>query len=118
MCEKCGGRTGYRWLAQSASLLLFPITTLFSSALFYLGLGFAILRYRLGDIDMLINHSLVYGTLTAIPTTVYIGLIIGLQALIDQHLFLCGYTHHRSIETIGFHGEPLLLFPQRMKQEM
>jgi len=54
-----------------AALLLIPLS-----------IGFSILRYRLYDIDLLINRTLVYGTLTAILALIYFGSIIGLQALL------------------------------------
>jgi hypothetical protein len=47
-----------------------------------LSFGFAMLRSRLWDIDVLINRTLVYGTLTVILTGVYAGLVIGLSALL------------------------------------
>jgi hypothetical protein len=42
----------------------------------------AILRFRLWDIDLLINRTLVYGTLSAILALVYFGLILALQYLL------------------------------------
>ncbi len=47
-----------------------------------LSFGFAMLRSRLWEIDVLINRTLVYGTFTVILTGVYVGLVIGLQALL------------------------------------
>ena len=47
-----------------------------------LSFGFAMLRSRLWDIDVLINRTLVYGTLTASLALIYVGLVIGLQALL------------------------------------
>ena len=51
-------------------LLLIPLT-----------LGFAVLRYRLWDIDILINRTLVYGTLTGLLALLYVGLVVALQGL-------------------------------------
>ncbi|HLX56256.1 MAG TPA: hypothetical protein VKR83_04460 [Ktedonobacteraceae bacterium] len=62
--------------------LLNNLTTYLILAVFPLGLGIAILRYRLWDIDVLINRTLVYGTLSALLVGLYIGLILALQALV------------------------------------
>jgi hypothetical protein len=43
-------------------------------------IGIAVLRYRLYDIDVLINRTLVYGSLTAVLVTAYVGSIVVLQA--------------------------------------
>jgi hypothetical protein len=43
-------------------------------------IGFAVLKYRLYDIDLLINRALVYGSLTAMLALVYVGSVVGLQA--------------------------------------
>ena len=46
-----------------------------------IGVGIAILKYRLYDIDLLINRTLVYGALTGILALVYLGGVVALQAL-------------------------------------
>jgi hypothetical protein len=55
---------------QNLVLLLFPVT-----------LAIALLRYRLWDIDTLMNLALVYGTLTTLLAALYAGLILGLEHL-------------------------------------
>jgi hypothetical protein len=44
-----------------------------------LGMGAAILRYRLYDIDLIINRTLVYGSLTAVLGLIYFGLVVIFQ---------------------------------------
>jgi len=56
---------------QAILLLLIPLS-----------FGFAMLRSRLWEIDVLINRTLVYGTLTVILTGIYVALVIGLSALL------------------------------------
>jgi hypothetical protein len=55
------------WAAAAADLALFAIPA---------AIGVAILRYRLYDIDRLINRTLVYGLLTAILGTLYAGVVL------------------------------------------
>lgn len=62
-------------------LILNPINT-FLLLLVPFFFGIAILRYRLWDVDILINRTLVYGTLTSILVLIYVGLIIALQFLL------------------------------------
>jgi hypothetical protein len=46
--------------------------------------GIAILRYRLYEIDRLINRTLVYGLLTALLAGIYAALVLGLGQLSGQ----------------------------------
>ena len=65
---------GLRWLEWAgyvvslAALVCFPIS-----------IGIAIVRYRLYEIDTLINRTLVYALLTAILAAVYFGAVVLLQ---------------------------------------
>ncbi len=58
--------------------IAYPLLTL----LLPLSIGVAILRYRLYDIDVLINRTLVYALLTGVLVALYVGLIFGLESLV------------------------------------
>ncbi len=70
-------------LYQPGSLFEVVLNTLYPLAALPLPLsiGIAILRYRLWDIDTIINKTLVYGLLTALLAALYVSLIIGLEGL-------------------------------------
>jgi signal transduction histidine kinase len=60
-------------------------------ALIPIAIGVAIFRYRLYDIDVVINKTLVYGSLAAFITVVYVAIVAGLGSLIAQHGARAGF---------------------------
>ena len=61
----------YEWVANAILLAAIPgVPT---------SIGIAILRHRLYDIDLIINRTLVYGSLTATLVALYFGGIVVLQ---------------------------------------
>jgi hypothetical protein len=89
-------RLQLKWFTYAAALLplillgdLLPDAA--SSVLFAVGIsllpvaaGIAVLRYRLYEIDRLINRTLVYGLLTALLAGVYAGLVVLLGRLFGE----------------------------------
>ncbi len=74
---------GAAQLLQLLSLLSIP-----------LAVGIAVLKYRLYDIDLVINRTLVYGSLTAILALIYFGSVVQLRGL------LFGFTGQSSQLTV------------------
>jgi hypothetical protein len=96
---RCGGseqRQQIKWLTYGGAVVVGTIfvagfiaiwsaeVSIVVISLALLGLpiftGIAIVRHRLYDIDLLINLTLVYGSLTATLALVYVGGAVGLQA--------------------------------------
>ena len=65
------------WLAVMTPIWLFSVVSI------PLTLTIAIMRYRLFEIDFLINRSLMYGTLTLVVVTIYV-LVVGALGLFFQ----------------------------------
>jgi len=66
---------------QSIVYALIPNLLLISYAGIPAAIGFAVLKYRLYDIDIIINRTLVYGCLTLMLALVYFGGVVGSQAV-------------------------------------
>jgi hypothetical protein len=62
--------------------LLNGTSTAFLFAPIPLAIGVAIFHYHLWDIDLIINRTLVYGSLTVLLALIYVGLVIGLGSLL------------------------------------
>jgi len=71
------------WHGSLYELILFPGDGLIS-LLLPLSFGSAILRYRLWDIDIIINRTLVYGTLTISSIGIYILIVGSLSTLFQS----------------------------------
>ena len=69
--------------ARSLGFLLPEASYLLAFMIVPLAIAFSILRYRLWDIDLLINRTLVYTTLTAILALIYFGCVVLLQHLVN-----------------------------------
>jgi hypothetical protein len=71
---------------------MFPVVLL----VFLASIAIAMLKYRLYDIDLVINRTLVYGVLTALLAIAYLGLVVLLQGVIpragDSDLTVAGST--------------------------
>lgn len=89
-------RQQLKWVALSLALLPFAFSGLgFNDSnvgygillggllVVAIAVAVAMLRYRLYDIDVVINRTLVYGTLTAILAAAYFGLVLVLQVALS-----------------------------------
>jgi signal transduction histidine kinase len=96
-------RQQLKWLLVGVGLLLVSLATTLlipalqntpiialAAALLPIAIGIAVLRYRLYDIDLIINKALVYGGIAAVITVVYILVVINIGALVggSQRLWL------------------------------
>lgn len=72
------------WAGAPLFGILIPFNTLLFLPfllIFPLSIGIAILRYRLWDVEVFVNRTLVYSALTLIVTLLYLVLVIGLEQI-------------------------------------
>jgi signal transduction histidine kinase len=69
------GTFGSLMFAALASLLLLGIPV---------AVAIAVLKYRLYDVDVVINRAVVYGSLAVFITVVYVALVVGVAALLGR----------------------------------
>jgi signal transduction histidine kinase len=74
------GESGASWIND----VFFTLTALAMAVGIPTASGIAILRYRLLDIDVVINKTVVYGALAAFVTLVYVGIVVGIGALVGS----------------------------------
>ena len=83
--ETRGPTEFFPFLAIMLALIFIPIS-----------MGISILRYRLYDIDIIVNKTLVYGGLTGVLALSYLAIVVALQNLIpaadDSDLTIAGST--------------------------
>jgi signal transduction histidine kinase len=69
---------------QPAWLGNLQVLALFSFALIPISIGFAVLRYRLWDIDVVISKTVVFGLLVGFITVVYVAVVVGIGTLLGD----------------------------------
>jgi hypothetical protein len=101
-------RQQMKWFTYAAGVVLIEflatdlmgpagaVLTLFLVPVLPAAIAIAIFRYRLYDIDLVINRTLVYGALTVLLGTVYVAGVVGLPRLLpleeDNDLLVAGST--------------------------
>ena len=75
--------SGTNTLTSPAGALAFAVTTIAVVGL-PLGIAVAIVKYRLYDLDVVISRTLVYASLAALITGVYVGIAVGIGELVGS----------------------------------
>ncbi|MEA2551187.1 MAG: hypothetical protein QOE25_956, partial [Actinomycetota bacterium] len=69
---------------QPLAITILQNVSLLTFALLPVAIGFAVLRYKLYEIDTIINKALVYGLLATFITVLYVAIVVGLGQLLGR----------------------------------
>ena len=72
------------WKSGGTAEEIGQLVVLSSLALLPIAAGIGILKYRLYDIDVVINKTVVYGLLAATVTVIYVAIVVGIGALVGS----------------------------------
>jgi signal transduction histidine kinase len=72
------GSENPRWLT------MFQNVTILSFALIPIAIGVAVLRYRLFEIDVVVNRALLFSALALFVTVVYVAIVVGVGAIVGS----------------------------------
>jgi signal transduction histidine kinase len=71
-------------LSWDRDFVLLQTLSILSFALIPIAIGMSILRYRLFDIDLVINKAVLFGALAVFITVVYVAIVVGMGALVGS----------------------------------
>jgi signal transduction histidine kinase len=80
--------------------------------------GIAILRYRLYDIDVIINRAVVLGLLTAFVTVGYVAVVVGLGAMLGNRVLVRSWPSLVALVLVALAFQPLRQHVQRLADRL
>ena len=97
-----------------------PGITLASFGLIPIAIGVSVLRYRLFDIDVVINRALLFGAMAIFITLVYVGIVVGVGALVGSQaspvLSAAAAADRRARVPAGAPARPAVRRPARLRE--
>ncbi len=105
-----GGEGDPGWLTWVQNLVIV------SFALIPLAIGVSVLRYRLFDIDVVINRAVLFGALAVFITLVYVAVVVGVGTLVGSQASPVLSAAAAAIVALAF--QPLRRWAQRLADRL
>ena len=110
------GFAGSWGVDQPLWMTILQNVSVFSFGLIPIAIGVSVLRYHLFDIDVVINRALLYGTIAVVITALYVGIVVGIGALVGSRGDPILSAAAAAIIAIAF--QPLRTRAQRMADRL